>query len=386
MTQESSIQDVMNDALDTRDTIVVAFAGFTVLIWDHFITFGDEVELIWKGDKGLLVYLFLLNRYLTPLGFIVNLVAYTLPSWGIEVSISCEHFVRYEGAMTSIGIEIVGLMMLLRVRAMYTHQRMIIWSVVLLFLIWVGVTAWLLTHGEAVQHASGVHSCSMIFDMSLSKIASASAWLPLLYDTVVFALTLNKTTPSIRNKQAGHVVRTLFADGILYYSIICAVNLVLTIMIVRAPEDVKNITAQLGLLLTPHQVAMMSRITLNLRKQALYGPSPTGSSTDTVYPFSRDWTHSERTRARSGSAATARSQFSRARAGSIQSNFPCLDSLSFSGNPALYPQRLTLSTIHSANLTPRAISPVTVSPTSEELPWEDPESKENGSCREIEAV
>jgi len=49
----------------------------------------------------------------------------------------------------------------------------------------------------------------------------------------------------------------------MYYSAIFSVNLVLTIMIVSAPAGVKNITAQLQQLLT---VAMMSRITINLRK------------------------------------------------------------------------------------------------------------------------
>lgn len=53
--------------------------------------------------------------------------------------------------------------------------------------------------------------------LSSGSIASASAWLPLLYDTYIFGLTLNRTLPSIRNKEAGHVIRTLFADGLLYY-------------------------------------------------------------------------------------------------------------------------------------------------------------------------
>jgi hypothetical protein len=53
--------------------------------------------------------------------------------------------------------------------------------------------------------------------LSSGSIASASAWLPLLYDTYIFGLTLNRTLPSIRNKEAGHVIHTLFADGLLYY-------------------------------------------------------------------------------------------------------------------------------------------------------------------------
>ena len=93
-------------------------------------------------------------------------------------------------------------------------------------------------------------------------IASASAWLPLTYDTIVLALTLNKTLGPIRRKTAGNIARVLLRDGILYYryafllglayqerlilsfSVIFAVNAVLTIMIIAAPSGLQNITAQ----------------------------------------------------------------------------------------------------------------------------------------------
>lgn len=75
------MQTISQDLTETRQTIYVGIVGFTILIWDHLVTSGDEIEFIWQGRKGIFVYLFLLNRYLTPLGFIVNLVAYNLPSW-----------------------------------------------------------------------------------------------------------------------------------------------------------------------------------------------------------------------------------------------------------------------------------------------------------------
>lgn len=78
---KETIQTIGQDHKETRQTIYVGLVGFTILVWDHLVTSGDEIEFIWKGRKGILVYLFLLNRYLTPLVFIINLVAYTLPSW-----------------------------------------------------------------------------------------------------------------------------------------------------------------------------------------------------------------------------------------------------------------------------------------------------------------
>ncbi|KAG2123712.1 hypothetical protein BD769DRAFT_1389115 [Suillus cothurnatus] len=156
---------------DHKETWVVLYAGLKLV----------KLNIVLRSNSsGKAVRVS--NQYLTPLGFIINLVAYNLPSW------SDTHFVRYEGAMTAIGIEIVGLMMLLRLHYGVRFVR-------------------------------------------------------------------EPQSPNGRAHQA--------------YSIICTVNLVLTIMIIRAHEGLKNIAAQLELILT---VTMMSRITLNLGKEAYHGP------------------------------------------------------------------------------------------------------------------
>ncbi|KAF9229897.1 hypothetical protein BU15DRAFT_69658 [Melanogaster broomeanus] len=150
MASPTDMPSLEDDALNTRSTTMVAFVGFTVLVWDHLITFVDEVELVWRGKKGLLVYLFLLYR----------------PLLRRQSSFHASQL-GDRRAMTNIGTQVAGLMMFLRVRAIYNKKKEVVGSVMVLFLAWVGVTAWLLTHGQAVTHAPNVHSCSMIFDTSL---------------------------------------------------------------------------------------------------------------------------------------------------------------------------------------------------------------------------
>jgi hypothetical protein len=53
--------------------------------------------------------------------------------------------------------------------------------------------------------------------LNRSVAASSSAWLPLLYDTVIVTLTVIRLYPSIRNQHPSFVVRRLFEDGLLYY-------------------------------------------------------------------------------------------------------------------------------------------------------------------------
>ncbi|KAJ6584611.1 hypothetical protein B0H19DRAFT_1249567 [Mycena capillaripes] len=284
-----SVPPVLDDISDTIRTNFVGFASFTILVWDHVLTFSDEVEYIWKGKKGPIIYLFIFNRYFTPLGFIINLF---VGQWRYEripvltgfngvliISSSiqrCTRFIRYEGCTVAIAVEVVGLMMLLRINALYPTQRWITALLGLLLVVETGINIWLISRGEPVLHnrASGVHACSMVFDPEISTAASASAWYPLLYDSIVFALTVNRTLPSIRKKQAGFIVKKLLEDGLLYYSVIFSITFVLTFMIVGAPPGTKNICAQMEQLLT---VAMMSRITLSLKKAGRHGeiiPAP----------------------------------------------------------------------------------------------------------------
>jgi len=173
--------------------------------------------------------------------------------------------VRYEGSMTVIGISVTALMMMLRIRAIYSERPYVVAGVVLVLFVNIGVNAWLLTKGTAVVHESRhIHSCTMIFDPSIGWVASASAWLPLLYDSIILALTFFRTYSPMRRKEGGQLFKRLLEDGILYYSVIFSVTLILTIMIVVAQPGLKNLMAQFELLLT---VTMMSRITLNLKKE-----------------------------------------------------------------------------------------------------------------------
>lgn len=47
--------------------------GFTILIYDHLITFSEEVQFVWKRPKNLVSWIFLTNRYLTPTVLVLDL-------------------------------------------------------------------------------------------------------------------------------------------------------------------------------------------------------------------------------------------------------------------------------------------------------------------------
>ncbi|KAF8989040.1 hypothetical protein BDQ17DRAFT_1334322 [Cyathus striatus] len=175
-------------------------------------------------------------------------------------------FVKYEGCTVALAVEVVGLMMLLRIRALYTKHKWITWGLGFLLVCETAMNVWLISNGEPVIHnpSSGIHGgCFYQFmELFADRLASACS---MVFDPsiIIFGLTLYRTVPPIRRKEASYIIKRLLEDGLLYYSVIFSVTLVLTIMIIAAPPGTKNICAQLEQLIT---VAMMSRITLNLKK------------------------------------------------------------------------------------------------------------------------
>ncbi|KAI5117991.1 hypothetical protein M0805_004488 [Coniferiporia weirii] len=281
----------------------VAFIGFTILIWDHIVTLKEEVRYMWFGRKGPIVYLFFFIRYFTPLSFVVNIFgeraefsgqrrsSNMLARCSVHVASEyrskflfshvvfhavyvydlisnrsrCNKFAHYEGATVLIAIATTGVMMFIRVKALYPNRPGITSIPLAVLLLEISVNVWLLTRIKAVRHIPKIHACSMSFDPNLKFWPSLSAWLPLVYNTIIFVLTLWRCISS-PIKSASRIVRVLMKDGIIYYCFILSTNLVLAIMLIVAREGVKDIAAQLT-------VAMMSRMTINLKREAVTGAS-----------------------------------------------------------------------------------------------------------------
>ncbi|KAF8482502.1 hypothetical protein DFH94DRAFT_727604, partial [Russula ochroleuca] len=47
-------------------------AGLAALLYDHALTIGDEIRLIWAAPRSFLKWMFLINHYLSEVGLIVS--------------------------------------------------------------------------------------------------------------------------------------------------------------------------------------------------------------------------------------------------------------------------------------------------------------------------
>ncbi|KAG9080824.1 hypothetical protein FRC06_006122 [Ceratobasidium sp. 370] len=201
-------------------------ASFVILVYDHILTFSDEVDRVWQREWTGATWLFTLNRYLTELQFIVNLVSFHDPSWTAEVSfmtgrhrnvtnypgIRCERFIPFPGVSTLVSVAIAEIVLILRTYAAF--------------------------------------------------------WLaPLAMDTVITGLTVFKTLQYLQ-QQHGRVelVKVVLHDGLLYFAVILVANLSNCLVYLLAPPDLKMIGASFSQIIT---ILMISRLQLNLRSDSI---------------------------------------------------------------------------------------------------------------------
>ncbi|KAF9458920.1 hypothetical protein BDZ94DRAFT_1312825 [Collybia nuda] len=233
-------------------------AAYVILIYDHALTFSDEVERIWKQKISGAAVLFLINRYLTPLQFMIVINAFHDPIWTPSVGVSS---VIYDlpGASTVALIAVCELIMILRVYALYGRSGPILGFLMILWIIQITLSSISLTHGFPVSLPPGLVGCILTGEGPLFP----AIWImPLVTDFSVFLLMLWKSRDYIRQTRSTRTINVFLRDGSLYFLVICMANLLNTLLFVMAESDLKVIGASFSQLIT---ATMISRLVINLR-------------------------------------------------------------------------------------------------------------------------
>jgi len=232
-------------------------AAFVMLLYDHMLTFDQEVNRIWKQKFSGVTLLFLTNRYLTPIQFTIIMVAFHYPSWTGKV---CEKYVVFEGASSATLIAVCQLIMIIRVYALYHRSLAIIIFLMILWATQIIVSAIGVHTGYRVPLPPMLRGCILIGDSPVFSLL----WVgPLVTDTCIFALTLWRTRMYIIDTVGrGPTMGIFIRDGIFYFLVIFLVNLMNTLLFFLAPVDLHALGAPFGQLLTN---VMVSRLVLNLR-------------------------------------------------------------------------------------------------------------------------
>ncbi|CAL1709298.1 unnamed protein product [Somion occarium] len=239
-----------------------SLASCVMLFYDMTITFGDEVEKIWKQRFTGATVLWFLNRYLSPLGYIVIIVSFHDP-WRESI---CNHYVLYPEILKIFTAFVVGVIFILRLYSIYSRSFPILVTFSLLLVAEIAVKIWAFTDGTQLVLPPELIGCILVGKSASGKRFVYTWVAELVFDTLVFIATLYRTINLYRTSDFGaahSLVRVIMRDGIMYFAAIFVSNVVTVTLFLTATADLKAVTASFSTLL------MVSRLMLNLRREAM---------------------------------------------------------------------------------------------------------------------
>ncbi|KAL1941568.1 hypothetical protein VTO73DRAFT_7007 [Trametes versicolor] len=244
-----------------------SLASCVMLFYDIAITFGDEVEKIWKQRFTGATVLWFMNRYLSPLGYIVIIVSFHDPSWS---KATCQRYVLYPEALKIVTSTAIGLIFILRLYSIYSKRNLILYVFGTLLVTELAVKIWAFTDGTMLVLPPGFVGCILTGRSSPGDRIIYTWVAELVFDSVVFFATLYRTIQLYRRTVIGEaqsLITIIMRDGIMYFAAIFVSNLVTVLIFIFATQpDLKVINASFSTLITS---LMVSRLMLNLRKEVL---------------------------------------------------------------------------------------------------------------------
>jgi len=206
----------VSDAYDVALNGYIRVLVITLIVYDYFLTFSDEVSCIWMRPKTSTSYLFFVNRYLTLFGHLALLVGVFPLS-----NQACSGFLLYRQLLLVVLQVTICAMMSIRVYLLWGRSRMMLFILIGLNVSLLGVAIYSLA-------SEGPRTTTMLIGCTLSTTSEgaihvAIGWMALLaYDIIVLALLVAKTysrfiESNLVRSNSSPLLTIVFRDGLLYF-------------------------------------------------------------------------------------------------------------------------------------------------------------------------
>ncbi|PPR06274.1 hypothetical protein CVT24_000893 [Panaeolus cyanescens] len=233
-----------------------------MLCYDHLLTFDDEIRYMWNRKKGFPFWLFLIFRYVTPIVSLINLVSEHDPNWIGDV---CKNWIWLPVAVGPIVSMATGIILILRVHAIYSQADWVLWVTVPVYLGQLVVMGWAIPSGVPAQLPPGWVGCIPIPEPGTGIRLSSIYIAALVFDAVIFALTLGRAIYYRFTGSLIPLITLVIRDGTLYFAVIFTVNLTNVFLLALAPADLSAINAPFASMIT---AILVARLMMNLRAAA----------------------------------------------------------------------------------------------------------------------
>ncbi|EIM91395.1 uncharacterized protein STEHIDRAFT_153041 [Stereum hirsutum FP-91666 SS1] len=252
-------------------------AALTVVIWDYLCTLPDEIQTIWKRNKRLPTYIFLLLRYYALSAMIV--VAYG--KWSIASHLHVE--IKHPGYNEVVPFRLF----------FYENDWRKLCEMELLppFGMQTVIGFWIWTFpgsGPAPDPIDNTefHICIFLPPKRAGSLSPIYVLFELGFETLIFVLTMARTFylykmyPVVGSRRST-LTQCLIRDGALYYFAIFSFNLLWAVMILHAPTGLRAIAA---VPTAAFSATLISRITFNIRIEVM-GPTNVFERTENGIPL-----------------------------------------------------------------------------------------------------
>ncbi|KAF4612875.1 hypothetical protein D9613_011038 [Agrocybe pediades] len=273
---ESSYEALLETLRPTNVVGYAQIAGGALLAYDYLLTFGMEVNLIWKSQWNFIKWLYLFQRYLPFYDvFYVSFQRRLAPHLSAR---ACEILNYQLGASFMVGYIASETLCSLRIWALWNNdKRFYIIFPAGVACIWIpGIYAMYLnvTEGKCFLGCLPLPSKSYVVWVWVSllvydAISLVFVIIPALDHCMLFTISLNipmkaKPPPSVRGgvTSQSRLTQVVYRDGVTYYFIIFVFSLLNIIFSVRMKSESRTALATISR--TIHCI-FASRVLLNMR-------------------------------------------------------------------------------------------------------------------------
>ncbi|KAF5319389.1 hypothetical protein D9619_008525 [Psilocybe cf. subviscida] len=225
------VQKLIDAGALTPRVTYVDVAACALFVWDYFLTFGLEVQHIWKSRWNVIKVVFLLQRYL-PFFDSCYLVLYRQLAYNLTAK-ECRNLPIISGLVSIVGVALSEVLLGFRVYAVWSRNKYIAMSLVI---IGAGLTGCMLAGAYKYADSLG------FLDFDLSKVGIKKAgctvisagesntmvmiWTALMaWNTVTMILMLIPGYTVYRSGASSELWSVLYKDVLSILNIIFATSL-----------------------------------------------------------------------------------------------------------------------------------------------------------------
>ncbi|KIM76854.1 hypothetical protein PILCRDRAFT_825832 [Piloderma croceum F 1598] len=255
----------------------VAAACMACLLYDHVLTFGQEVERMWPARCSIPKLLFFANRYIVEPMLLFNSIVSSRNFLSIPV---CKFYLRWLVCTITVTTAVVEGILVARVWAIYRTQKTVLAATMFFYLSGVCTLVGLTITDYAGESVSAVNDFDVMpgcYSASVPPIIAGYWITPVIVESVLFALIAVRGFVWLKDKDRVPAALVLLArDSTVYYMVIFALLIANLFVFEYGPPFLSS------MMVTPSNTAGCiagSRMLLNLRALAFSNNVPTDMET-----------------------------------------------------------------------------------------------------------